>query len=290
MKKIPTCFSEHYFAETTTASMRKLPVVAREVESRGYAELIDPGALDVEKLRSLHAPAYVDAFLEGRGAIASSQGWPWSIAIRDGVLAINAGQLCGARLALQHGLAANIGQGFHHAVYEQGMGYCTFNGLALIAQEFPNLRIGVLDCDEHQGNGTAQFTGRLQNLFNFTIYGGSFGAPALPRSINRQLNRCADDFGAYEYALDEGLRQMSEWAVDLIIFQAGADPHENDPLGSLGLTTEQLRLRDRRVFEYAKREGVPILFVLAGGYQIPIETALAPLHVTTFAEAVDVFV
>jgi acetoin utilization deacetylase AcuC-like enzyme len=203
------------------------------------------------------------------------------------VLAINAGQLRGAQLALEEGIAANVGQGFHHATYEKGMGYCTFNGLALVAQEFPLLRVGILDCDEHQGNGTAQFTGRLKNLFNFTIYGTSFGAPGLPRSVNRHLG--AHDFDAYLYALDEGLRQMKDWEADLLLYQAGADPHVDDPLGSLGLTSEQLRKRDRCVFEQVKEWELPTLFVLAGGYQTPIESALAPLHVATFEEAADIF-
>jgi acetoin utilization deacetylase AcuC-like enzyme len=289
MSKLAACYSQQYFAETPTASMRKLPIVAREVEAKGLAELLDPGSLDPSILLRLHAPEYVHSFLTGRGKLASSQGWGWTTQIRDGVIAINAGQIRGAKLAIERGIAANIAQGFHHASYERGNGFCTFNGLALVAQEHPELKVGILDADQHQGNGTADFTTRLPNLYNYTIYGTTFGAPDYPRSINRPLRSCTNNFDLYAQVVQEGLNQMLQWAVDIIIYQAGADPHVNDPYGSLGLTTEQLRLRDRQVFQFAKNHGIPVLFVLAGGYQEPIETLLAPLHVATFEEASDIF-
>ena len=158
--RVPTCFSPRYSAETPTASMRKLGPVIWDALEHGLADLHIPEPVDRETLCRLHDPAYVDAFLNGRGPLASAQGWPWTPQIRDGVLAINGGQLLGARLALEHGIAANIAQGFHHAGYQRGGGYCTFNGLALVAQEFPDQRVFVLDCDEHGGNGTQEFVPR----------------------------------------------------------------------------------------------------------------------------------
>ena len=285
-RKIKTCFSPAYQAETPTASMRKLAPVARQVVERGFAELVDPGSIDVEKLRRLHAPAYVDAFLTGKSSLASSQGWPWTPQIRDGVLAIQAGQLVGAQLALDHGIAANIAQGFHHAVYRSGMGYCTFNGLALVAQEFSEKTICVLDCDEHGGNGTEEFIRRLPNLFQCTINGSQFGCKDSERSRCFNLKSITDDFVPYESALDKSFVQILKWKPDLLLYQAGADPHINDPLGSLGMTTEQMKQRDRMVFELCAKNSIPVLFVLAGGYQEPIETKLVPLHVNTFEAAV----
>ena len=289
MKRISACYSDVYFAATPTASMRKLPLVARAIESRGLAELVNPGSIDPAKLMSLHDPEYVNSFLSGSGRLASTQGWGWTSAIRDGVLAINAGQIVGARLALDQGVAANVAQGFHHATFHRGNGYCTFCGLALVAQEFKDLRIGVLDCDQHEGNGTAEYTQRLPNLCNFTIYGTSFGATQSERSIHRPLKSCKDNFRPYMDAVHEGLNQMKVWKVDIIQYQAGADPHADDPYGTLGLSADQLRERDRTVFQFAKDHSIPILFDLAGGYQEPLETKLVPLHVATFEEAADVF-
>ena len=286
---IQTCFSPLYSAETPTASMRKLGPVAWHAVGAGLAEVEVPEKIDPDKLRRLHAPAYVDAFLSGRGPLASSQGWPWTLQIRNGVLAINGGQLLGAELALRHGIAANIAQGFHHAGYERGGGFCTFNGLALVAQEFTDKRVFVLDCDEHGGNGTEEFTHRLPNLFNFSIHGTPFGMRGGERSIRRTVRPLEGNFSAYHQALDDAFEKVEWFRPDLLIYQAGADPHINDPLGSLGMTTEQMFERDRLVFAYCRRQGIPVLFVLAGGYQEPIGAKLLPLHLNTFRAAVEVF-
>lgn len=282
---VPACFSPLYSAETPTASMRKLGPVAWHAVEQGLAEVEVPEPVDPDKLRRLHAPEYVDAFLVGKGPLACSQGWAWTPQIRDGVLAIHGGQLLAAELALQLGIAANIAQGFHHASYARGGGYCTFNGLALIAQEFPDKRVMVLDCDEHGGNGTEDFTHRLPNLYNFSINGNRFGMRGGERSICRNVRRVTNDFGLYHQALDDAFDMVEAWRPDLILYQAGADPHINDPLGSLGMTTEQMEERDRIVFEFCRRKGLPILFVLAGGYQEPIRSKLLPLHLNTFRAA-----
>lgn len=287
VNKIPTCFSDTYSADTPTASMAKLAPVARAAERAGYVSLHDPGLIDREKLRMLHDPDYVRAFITGKGRLASAQGWDWTARIRNGVLAINAGMIEGARMAMENGIAANVGQGFHHAKPERGWHFCTFNGLALVAQEFPDHRIFVLDCDEHCGDGTAEFTKRLPNLFNFSINGTDWGMHQADRSICRHLKPVKDDFTPYRKALEKAFESIRSWKPDLIIYQAGADPHEHDPLGKLGMTTEHLLERDRMVFHFCKSEGIPVLFVLAGGYQTPIEEKLVPLHLNTFKAAYE---
>jgi acetoin utilization deacetylase AcuC-like enzyme len=274
IKKIPTCFSDNYSAETSTASMKKLAPVARAAEAAGYVTFHDPGLIDRDKLRSLHDPSYVRAFITGKGRLASAQGWEWTPQIRNGVLAINAGQIEGAKMALEHGIAANVAQGLHHAKPERGRYFCTFNGLALVAQEFPEKKIFVLDCDEHCGDGTAEFTKRLPNLFNFSINGTDWGMYEGERSVCRHIKPLKGDFTPYLNALEEAFRTAKEWQADLVIYQAGADPHEEDPLGTLNMTTEQLLERDRLVFRFCKLERIPVLFVLAGGYQTPIEEKL----------------
>ena len=265
--------------------MRKLKPVADAVHAAGLAELIDPGTIDPDILSRLHDPAYVTAFLSGNGKLASSQGWPWTAEIRDGVLAINAGQLRGAALALEHGISANIAQGFHHSGYRKGEGFCTFNGLALIAQEYSGKRIFILDCDEHGGNGTSEFTERLPNLFNYSICGSHWSFRENDRSVLHDLGRVSSDFSNYANALESAFENILDWKPDLVVYQAGADPHVNDPLGSLGMTTDQMFIRDHKVFSFCLKQNVPILFVLAGGYQEPIETKLLPLQENTFRAA-----
>lgn len=269
--------------------MLKLKPVAEAVAAAGYASLIDPGEMDLSKLRRLHLPEFVDAFLTGKRPLASWQGWPWTSEIRDGVLAINAGQLVAAGFALQDGIAANIAQGFHHACYRRGENFCTFNGLALVAQEYPGKRVVVLDCDEHGGNGTAEFTTRFENLYNYSICGAHWSFEENTRSILKALSPTGGNFQPYQTALRHAFETITRWKPDLILYQAGMDPHADDPLGSLELSSEQLWMRDRLVFKFCKEMKIPVMFVLAGGYQTPIETRLVPLHVNTFKAAAEVF-
>jgi acetoin utilization deacetylase AcuC-like enzyme len=267
--------------------MAKLAPVARAAELAGYVRIHDPGMIDRDRLRELHDPNYVRAVITGKGPLASAMGWEWTPQIRNGVLAINAGMIEGARMAMETGIAANVGQGFHHAKPERGWYFCTFNGLALVAQEFPQKRIFVLDCDEHCGDGTAEFTKKLPNLFNFSINGTNWGMHESERSICRHLNPVKDDFTPYRNALEEAFKKAKEWQADLIIYQAGADPHVDDPVSSGAMTTDQLLERDRIVFRFCKAEKIPVLFVLAGGYQTPIEEKLLPLHLNTFKAAYE---
>ena len=292
MNKIKTIFSTKYTANTPTASMRKLEPVARAAEKCGFSELVEPNDCNIEsKLRELHNPEFVDAFVAGLEPMASDQGFDWSPKVRDGVLEINKGQLTAAEIALTEGVAANVAQGFHHAGYEGGAAFCTFNGLALVAQEHPDKKIFVLDCDAHGGNGTEEFIlrGDLPNLRQITINGGAFGCGAGEKSVSVTLKNVDHDFEPYRNALELSLELIDDWKPALVIYQAGADPHKDDPFGGMGMTAPQMRERDRIVFEALKERGIPVMFVLAGGYQTPIETKLMPLHLATFEEAAEVF-
>jgi acetoin utilization deacetylase AcuC-like enzyme len=285
---IPTVYSPVYFAKTPTASMTKLPAVARMVESLGMARIIAPNVPIKDRLARLHAPEYVEAFLSGDGELAESNGWTWTPQIRSGVLAINSGQLRAAELAFEHRISANVAQGFHHARYAEGGGFCTFNGLALIAQEYPRKRILVIDCDEHQGNGTAEFTEHFPNLFNFTIYGTHYGGRPTNQSLEAQLPRVSRQFSLYEDALHTAFTFALDTSPDLIIYQAGMDCHKLDPLNTLGLSTKQIQRRDKMVFRFCAEMKIPCMFVLAGGYQID-ESYLATLHSSTWQAALAAF-
>ena len=284
---LKACYSDRYFAPTKSKSMEKLTAIARDLTARSLVELIEPKLIDPDLLRQLHNPALVDAFMVGERPLATLQGFVWTEQLRDAVLCIHAGQLLATEIALKEGIAANIAQGFHHASYDYGSGYCTFNGLALIAQQYPDKRIFVLDCDQHGGNGTAEFAELLPNLFNFTIFGLRFGHCDNERSIGRLIPRVSGNFTEYQQALEEGFEHILNWETDIIIYQAGVDCHQLDPFGSAWFDTESLYRRDKMVFEFAKRHHIPLLFVLAGGYQELSQ--LVALHVNTFIAADEVY-
>lgn len=120
MKLIRTVYSDAYYCETRQPSMRKLPLVARLAEEHGYAELIAPAPVGRKELEKVHQRCYVESIMTGQGELAESAFGFWSESYRDGVLAINGGNLLAAKMALEDGIAANVGQGFHHAPAAQG--------------------------------------------------------------------------------------------------------------------------------------------------------------------------
>jgi acetoin utilization deacetylase AcuC-like enzyme len=286
-RAIRTAFSESYFAKTPQPSMRKLPLVAREISDTGFAAIVEPEPVSRADLERIHDAAYVESILSGEGPLSQCAFGYWSESYRDGVLAINGGNLLAARMALEDGIAANVAQGFHHAAPPNGGGFCTFNGLALVAAMRPDLDVFILDCDEHGGDGTAEFTKALPNLFNFSICGSTMGAFEGPRSIVRKVPE-GDESLAHRY-LDEALSLISERRPGLVIYQAGMDPHCDDPLSRSKMSGNFLARRDELVMESLALElAIPFFFVLAGGYQEPMEEKLVPLHVRTFEIAARV--
>lgn len=222
----------------------------------------------------------------GRGVISLAHGWLYTSGVLDGKIENGHGNyhpgvitalpwvvgsfVKAARLAYETKESyVSPTSGFHHAGYEEGEGYCTFNGLMVAAQSliaaFPGIEIGILDFDDHYGDGTDNIikTLRVDEVTHFT-YGRS--------------TRYLDDTDEFLDGLDEYLEQ--HFRVGIIFYQAGADSHIHDPLGSQSMTTEHMRLRDEIVFSFCKRNKIPVVWNLAGGYQTPIEKVLA-LHVQT---------
>jgi len=127
----------------------------------------------------------------------------------------------------------------------------------------------------------------MTNLINFSIFGIRFGCKAGERSLTRYIHPKQGNFDLYREAVFEAFQYASRWETDLIIYQAGMDCHQHDKYGSKWFTTELLFERDRIVFEMAKKMKIPLLFVLAGGYQVLDD--LVPLHVNTFKAANEIY-
>ncbi len=180
--------------------------------------------------------------------------------------------LSAARGALNNGLVAcSPTSGFHHAGVESGYGYCTFNGLMVTAlalkAEGKVRRVGILDCDQHYGEGTAEIMAALSIDWI--------------RHVSQE-HWSPDDAKPFIDKLPEVVRDFAD--CDLLIYQAGADPHINDPLGGF-LTTVELAERDRIVFSVAKSIGIPVVWNLAGGYQEPVSRVLE-IHSNTMAACI----
>lgn len=158
--------------------------------------------------------------------------------------------------------------GFHHAGWDSADGFCTFNGLMVTAlalqAEHPDIKIGILDYDYHYGNGTVDIIEKLavKNIVHITA-GGTYDE--------------AHQAGLFLANIEDDLAALSQ--CDIVLYQAGADPHIDDPLGGF-LTTTQLAQRDRSVFNGLHKRKIPVAWNLAGGYQKPISKVIA-LHENT---------
>jgi acetoin utilization deacetylase AcuC-like enzyme len=286
VKRIRTFFSTVY-APKGTPSLMRLGMAALELERLDLIEVRAPRPFDPSWLSGLHTADYIQSFLSGREPLASSQGIPWTPAIRDATFAMLSGQMEAAEYALENAIAMNLARGFHHAVRERGAGFCPINGLAFVAHRMPDKRIFVVDCDEHGGNGTEEYAAEMDNLYSASIFGTRFGCRGGVRSWAFQVHAAREGFSRYLDVLAEIDELVVRHAPDLILFQAGADCHEDDPKSQVGLSSDQMYQRDLKVFSMARRHRIPIAFVVAGGYQDP--SSIVRLNVNTVRAATEAF-
>lgn len=184
--------------------------------------------------------------------------------------------LSAARHALAHGgVAAAPCSGFHHAQFDRPFGFCTFNGLVVTALKLRSeariARIGILDCDQHFGDGTEALIER-HNASDWIVH----------VTADQDYSREAEPFLA---ALPKLVQRFE--GCDVVLYQAGADPHINDPLGGF-LDDAQLARRDAIVFRGMRLLGVPVAWNLAGGYQTPLRLVL-DIHDRTMIECVRAY-
>ena len=198
-------------------------------------------------------------------------GLPWSPELVTRARHSVGGTIAACRAALEEGIAVNLAGGTHHASRDRGQGYCLFNDSVIAARTLQDggriERVAVLDCDVHQGNGTAAIARDDPTIFTFSIHNrNNFPLHKEPSDLDIGLDDGTGD-GEYLAALEGGVRQALDRArADLAIYLAGADPYQGDLLGRLALTKRGLARRDRRVLEMCRQAGLPFAVVLAGGY------------------------
>lgn len=224
----------------------------------------EPEAATKDDLCLVHGRNHVEDILAGRALNGLGN---CSAAIAESLPYTTGAMLAAARWAITNKSAAAAPcSGFHHAEWSRAMAFCTFNGLMMTARklwlESVVQKVGILDCDYHYGNGTDEIIGRLEArswMRHVTVgHGYERNATFLERLP----------------ALVEGFADC-----DVLLYQAGADPHVDDPLGGF-LTTEELRRRDEVVFAGCRRLGLPVAWNLAGGYQDDL-SKVVEIHVNT---------
>jgi acetoin utilization deacetylase AcuC-like enzyme len=288
--------------------IRKFGMVAEAVRAEGLATLAEPAPVTEADLLRVHTRAYVDAVRTGQPrALAESQKFPWSRELFLSVCLTGGGCLAACREALRtRRAAAGLVSGFHHAHADHGEGFCTFNGLVVANDALRaagELRTAaILDMDLHYGNGTASLAASRPYVFVLSIYGNDYANNTAYRDVTVRHHEdgendrsaalpAACDRATMLQMLEDHLPSLASNASgkpDLLIYQAGADPYLEDPYSPLKLDHDDLLARDRRVFEFARDEKIPIAWVLAGGYTEDV-TKVVRVHVNTFRAYRDVF-
>jgi acetoin utilization deacetylase AcuC-like enzyme len=254
-------------------------------------QVLRPGAATLPDLLLVHTPDYVERFLVGAMTPQEMRrlGFPWSPALAQRALLAVQGTITASVMAWRHGLAANLAGGSHHAFADHGEGFSVFNDMAVairVLQRDHGVRqVAVIDCDVHQGNGTAAIFAHDPWVFTCSVHGEkNYPFRKVPSRLDIAL---PDDTGddAYLEALRAHVPALLQQAQpEMVWYLAGADPYVGDRLGRLSLSLAGLRQRDAYILDICRRAGVPAVITLGGGYAPQIQD-IVQAHCNTIRTA-----
>ncbi|MBN1793872.1 MAG: histone deacetylase [Candidatus Omnitrophica bacterium] len=281
---------DHVFPTEKYALTRQLLTRAHHISSDCF---IRPQSASDKDILRIHAPEYIHKLKQGSLTLQEIARLevPYSTDLMEAAWLCAGGTLISCRYALDDGISAHIGGGFHHAFPDHGEGFCVLNdvaiALAALLDESAISRPVVIDCDVHQGNGTAFIFQGNPDVFTFSIHQrDNYPFAKIPSDLDVELD---DGTGDREY-----IRHLHR-ALDIIttahqpdfaLYIAGADPFYGDVLGGLALSLEGLEERDVSVFAYCRKHKIPCAVVLGGGYAASVETT-AQIHCNTIKTACE---
>lgn len=243
------------------------------------------------ELALAHHPDYIARASAGQLTAAEQReiGFPWTPQMVERSRRSSGATIAACRAAFSEGVAVNLAGGTHHAYADHGAGFCVFNDAAIAARlmqaERRAARVAIVDLDVHQGNGTAAILARDDSVFTLSLHGEN-NYPFQKEQSDLDV-ALPDGVGDADYlqALRAALNTLQQsFAPQLLIYLAGADPHEGDRLGKMKLTLAGLAARDETVFGYAHEHKIPVAVTMAGGYGRDIEQTVA-VHIQTIGLA-----
>lgn len=273
------CYSDRYAVPLPAAHpfpMPKYRLVRDRLLAEGsitYWHLIEPSLARDEDILLVHTADYWRRCVQGELTPLEVRriGFPWSEGLVRRSRAAVQGTIIAARNALRDGVASNLAGGTHHAYPDHGEGYCVLNDVAIAAHVLQRdglaHRIAVIDCDVHQGNGTAAIFKDDPTVFTFSMHGAK-NFPARKETSSLDIN-LPDGIGNEEYLhiLCAHLPQILDgFKPDFVFYQAGVDPFAGDRLGKLSLTIEGLQQRDESVIGACRARAIPVATTMGGGY------------------------
>ena len=258
-------------------------------------DFVTPRRARNEDILLAHDRIYLDKLLSGtlsRDEIVKME-LPFSKQLVDASVLCCGGTILATQIALQDSLGIHIGGGFHHAFPDHGEGFCVLNDIAVAVKRLRKhssvKKVLIVDCDLHQGNGTAVIFAGDKNVFTFSIHQEN-NYPFLKSHSNLDIG-LEDGAGDDEYlaALSDNIPGIiKDFKPEFLMYVAGADPYKEDQLGLLKLTKEGLVKRDEFIFAQAKASSIPVAVVLAGGYAFH-ETDTVDIHCNTIKSGIKLF-
>lgn len=255
--------------------------------------LLTPDAATDDQILLAHDAAYLERVK--RGTLTDREqrriGFPWSPEMVERTRRSAGGTIGACRRALEEGISVNLAGGTHHAFRDRGGGYCVLNDSAIAARVMQAAgavrRVVILDCDVHQGDGTAAIFAGDPSVFTFSIHGaGNFPFHKQRSDLDLELEDGTGD-DVYLALLEEGVRRaLAQANADLAIYLAGADPYAGDRLGRLRLSLEGLAQRDRLVLGLCRERGLPAAVTMAGGYARQLDD-IVTIHLQTVRIAAE---
>ena len=247
---------------------------------------LPPAATD-EDLMRVHTAEYLEKVKTGDLSALEQRriGFPWSSEMVERSRRSTGATLQAGRQALQSGVAVNLAGGTHHAFSDHGQGYCVFNDVAVAARTLQHERAiqkaVVIDCDVHQGNGTAAIFKEDPTIFTCSLHGANnFPFTKCNGDLDIPLADGTDDAGYLDVLTDVLEKEIPWEGVDVVFYLAGADPFAGDRLGKLKLSLEGLQKRDNLVAQACHRRQLPLVVTMAGGYAHELED-IVRIHTTT---------
>jgi len=280
--------AHHRFPMGKYARLRERLLASGEF---GLDEMRVPRPASDAEIERAHCPRYLERVVNGRLDPAEQKaiGFPWSPRMVERSRQSSGATIAAAREALTRGWSANLAGGTHHAFRDRGEGFCVFNDAAIAARamqaEAGIRRVAIVDCDVHQGNGTAAIFRGDDSVFTFSIHGArNFPFAKEASDLDVELEDGTGD-DEYLWHLERGLDETLERsAPQLAIYLAGADPYEGDRLGRLKLTKAGLARRDELVLGTLEARAIPVAIAMAGGYARDIEDSVE-IHANTLLAA-----
>ena len=294
-------YSDHYVFDLPphhTFPIQKYRLVREQLLAEGTLrseELLEPTLVAPQDVRLVHIAEYWDRLTTGTLSPSAIRrmGLPWSEALVRRSRASVQGTLTSARIAIRDRIAFNLAGGTHHAFPDRGEGYCVLNDVAIAIRSLQRdgwmQRMAILDCDIHQGNGTAAIFADEPDVYTFSIHGANnYPLVKVPGSLDIGLpDGTRDD--EYLAALETAVpRILEEFRPGLVFYVAGADPHEGDRLGRFRLTHQGLCRRDEFVLRACRDAGIPVAVTLGGGYGQDVQDTVEA-HCNTVRAARVVF-